>query len=404
VGAFMSGGLDSAAIVSVMRAKSPGRLRTFSVTVEDPRFDESTHQATVARWLDTEHAAVRVTGRDVRALFPTVVHQSEAPLVRTIAVASSMLARSVQEAGVRVVLSGEGADELLLGYDVAKEAAFLEKWSSLGNRQERVNWIQGLFHDAVISKPFDADRVVDFYEGVDGSPEMALGAHLRRFSMEPDFAAVGRDAGNGQIWTRDVLEHLRVLDPHFDERRVVERAQVIDFVTLLSGYGLACQADRPGVVHSVESRFPFLDPALARFAWSLPVDLRLQSGRREKHILREAFSGALPPETTRRRKQAMRVPGAEVLKREGGKDWVADLISDGQLRRSSVVDPVSSRSLIDRVHATDGKVPYPDNHAYCLLLSTLLLEDHYVHRFAPPQEDVDTPLVRRVDRRRLRAG
>jgi len=100
-----------------------------------------------------------------------------------------------------------------------------------------------------------------------------------------------------------------------------------------------------------------------------------------------------------RPKRALRAPGAEHLRHNGSDDWVAATVSGERLARSSVVDAVRARRLIEVAHAGDGPIPYPANHGYALLLSTLLVEEHFVDAFELPWADIEGQLARRVDLR-----
>jgi asparagine synthase (glutamine-hydrolysing) len=398
VAAFVSGGIDSTVVAHLANARLDHRLRTFGLAFEDPRIDESEAQLRVARWLDSDHSIFTVTAADVRELFPSVALQTEMPLFRTAPVASRLLAQHVQGAGIRIVLGGEGGDEVLAGYDICKEAAFVAGAAG-PDVGERARWLAGAFDDLLTTAPLDVDGLVGFYEALARRPpaSMALGPHLRRFRAEA-FADALVDPGRREDDELELLEAIRRYDPAFDERPPVERAQVVDMVTLLSGYGLACQGDRMGAWAALEARFPFLDPNVAEVCLRLPDAATLRGGRSEKWILREAFAGEIPASIRRRPKRAMRAPGAETLLRDERDDWVADLVSDATLRGSDVVDPARARALVEAAHRhADGRVPYPLSHAYVQLLSTLLLERHYVREHVVPDVDVERTLVRQFD-------
>ena len=125
VGAYLSGGLDSSVIVSLIRRHSDVPLRTFSVCFDDPEFDESEYQQTMVRHLGTDHTAVRCSHRDIGAAFARLIEHAETPIVRTGPVPLMILSEHVRQSGFKVVLTGEGADEVFGGYDLFKEAATL---------------------------------------------------------------------------------------------------------------------------------------------------------------------------------------------------------------------------------------------------------------------------------------
>src|SRR5690606_25180189 len=130
VAAYLSGGLDSAGIAALVRHCSTSRLRTFSVAFGDSEFDESRHQQEMVAHLGTEHTTLHCTAADIGAAFPRFVWHAQAPVVRTAAVPLMLLSASVRAHGFKVVLTGEGADEVFGGYDLFKEAKIRRFWAS----------------------------------------------------------------------------------------------------------------------------------------------------------------------------------------------------------------------------------------------------------------------------------
>jgi asparagine synthase (glutamine-hydrolysing) len=400
VGACISGGLDSSIVASIAQAQVDYPLRTFSLAFEQPELDESDHAQQVADWLGTRHSTHMVTRADIRELFPTVVRQTEMPTHRTAPVASRLLADHVHHAGIRIVLGGEGADEVFLGYDMFKEARFLDSFDPSAPIDGQWAWLKGLFHDALNAGSGDATSILTFYRSVDDHCDRALGAHLRRFCHETFDQALGLQSQRAA--RKALLRRICQIDPPFEARNYLERAQVLDTVTVLSGYGLAALWDRAGAGPELEGRYPFLDPRVVELAYALPADLKLHEGRTEKYILRQAFADALPAPIVQRRKQGMRAPGAECLLLGERDDWVADVLSESTLRSSTVVDAERARAIIARAHGSgDGCVPYPCNHWYLQLLSTLLLEEFYVRNFTAPDRGIDHLIIRAIDGREL---
>ena len=129
VGAYLSGGLDSSVIGSLAAERVGGRLVSFGIGFEDARFDESAEQAAIARHVGSLHHALRCDGAAIAASLQDVVWQCETPLLRTSPVPLYLLARRVREAGIKAVLSGEGADELLAGYAIFGEDQIRRFWA-----------------------------------------------------------------------------------------------------------------------------------------------------------------------------------------------------------------------------------------------------------------------------------
>jgi len=393
LGAFVSGGLDSAVIASEVRELVGDEIPTFSAHVDDPRLDESAHQDVVTTALGTRHSAVRVTAADVRARFPKVIEQCEMPLHRTAPVACGMLAAHVGAAGVRIVLGGEGADEVFLGYDITKEAAVLDRHPPGGRGPGAA--IAAVLGDLKFTSNDTATSLDEFYSG--HGPAPALGPHLRRFEAEPMASLlIGADGGTAAADER-LRRWVASQAPDFSRWSQVDRAQWLDIHTLFIGYGMTCHGDRPGTGCGVETRFPFLDPSVLALAAQMPQEWKLDGAFREKHVLREAYRPSLPPSIVDRPKFGMRIPGAAALRRDGSDDWVGAILSTDSLRNSSVLDTAAVRQLLDRVERPTESVAYPDSHAYLQVLSILLLEEKLVRGFRVPEVDIDPILFKEID-------
>lgn len=397
LGAFLSGGLDSSVIASIVRQNTTGALPTFSITVPGSWADESAYQRIIADKLGTEHSSVVVTGRDIRDRFPNLVRKCEALLHFCAPVASEMLAEHVGQAGVRIVLGGEGADESFFGYDILKEATVLDSCLAGGFTAEQEVLLGKGLNDLLHTDPMTPADILRFFRERAGDGGPVLGAHLRRFESEllPGLLAA-RDGVAGD--DRRLVEFARSQVTGFDDLDAVGRSQVLDFQTLLSGYGMTCLADRPGAGCRIEARYPFVDRSVVAFAAGLPREWKLRGLTREKHILREAYADVLPAEIRDRPKFGMRVPGAEHLLPTGTGDWVDELLSPRRVRDCGVFDVDGVQRLVEHVKSFQGgQVPFPYNHAYLQVLSTVLLQDSLVDDFAVPEVDVDKILLREFD-------
>ena len=129
MGAYLSGGLDSSIIASIIRNFTGNHLDTFSIAFTDVNFDESAFQRRMAAFLGTKHQVVQATHADIGRVFPEVVWHTEVPLMRTAPAPMFLLSKLVRDSGYKVVLTGEGADEFLAGYDIFKEAKIRRFWA-----------------------------------------------------------------------------------------------------------------------------------------------------------------------------------------------------------------------------------------------------------------------------------
>ena len=137
VGAYLSGGLDSSVVTALAQKFVGSKLCTFSVAFDDPSLDETSFQQEVVRSLDTQHQSIRCSADDISEVFPEVIWHSERPVLRTAPAPLFLLSRLVRDSGFKVVLTGEGADEFLGGYDIYKEAKIRAFWAAQPDSKRR---------------------------------------------------------------------------------------------------------------------------------------------------------------------------------------------------------------------------------------------------------------------------
>ncbi len=382
VGAYVSGGLDSSITASLAASASPHTLRSFSITFDDPRFDESDFQREVAADVGSIHAIAAISQGRIADSFPEVLWHTETPLLRTAPVPMYHLAKLTKDSGIKVVLTGEGADELFLGYDLFKEVSVrrfcLRQPTSVG-RQKLL--------DRLYPELMAQGRGGEFWRRFfleAGAPGDPLFSHLPRFLLSArvkEFYAPEFKSGLGEI---DVLGELRgSLPVRYFGWSSLNQAAYLEMTTLLSPYLLSSQGDRMAMAHGVEGRFPFLDHRLFEFAAALPTGSRLR-GLREKEILRRWASRILPPRIKERRKQPYRAPDAISFFGPNAPEWVGDHLTSDALRRVGAFSPTSVDGLVRRCRAGLA-TGFRENQAMVGVLSTQLWHHQFVERAVFPQ-------------------
>lgn len=377
VGAYLSGGLDST-ITSLLAARaSPHPLRTFSIAFDDPTLDERAHQEIVARQLGSVHT-VEIAGRpDIARVFPDVVRHAETPLVRTAAAPMYLLARRVREQNVKVVLTGEGSDELFLGYDLFKETVVRRFCLRQPDSTIRPRLFDRLYpylaHDArggELWRRFFLDA---------GSPDDVLFSHGPRIAMTSRIKEFYAPDARAALTGVDVGEEWRAsLPPDFARWSDLERAAYLEVTVLLPGYLLASQGDRMAMAHAVEARYPFLDHRLFAFTASLPERSRLK-GLREKDILRRWAQSRVPAQVAGRVKQPYRAPDAVAFFGPDEPLWVDDLLAPETVRAAGLFDSSAVAGLLRRCRA--GKVTgFRENQTLVALLSTQSWHDSFIRQ------------------------
>jgi asparagine synthase (glutamine-hydrolysing) len=374
VGGYLSGGLDSSITCALGAEMSPHDLRTFSVTFADPAFDESRFQLEVARAVGSMHAVEHIGQGDIAAVFPEVIRHTETPLVRTGPVPMYLLARLTRERGITVVLTGEGADELFLGYDLFKEVVVREFCLRQPGSTVRPRLFDRLY-------PYlGAGRSGEFWRNfflTAGAPGDPLFSHMPRFLMTSWIREFYSDSMRDATAGHDQLEELRgTLPAAFRHWAPEHRAAYLEMVTLLSPYLMSSQSDRVGMAWAVEGRFPFLDHRLFEFAAGLPARSKLR-GLREKDILRRWGRPRLPDAVVSRGKQPYRAPDSAAFFGAGTPEYAEELLSPAFLSRTGYFRPEAVAGLVRRCRAgqTAG---FRENQAIVAILSTQAWHHHFV--------------------------
>jgi asparagine synthase (glutamine-hydrolysing) len=298
VGAFLSSGIDSAAIVAL--ARQHRQLPTFSVGVADAAVDEATLAAATARALDVEHHSRHLGPDDIFAALPQVVRHL-GPVADPSAVALWHLAALARES-VKVVLSGEGADELFAGYRVYRQPGAARPVASLPpNLGRGLHRLAERLPTSLRGRGYlvrASQRTEDWYRGNTGGPPPALVGRLLGTSdpgPHPTFTASWQRASD--------LDAVRAM-------------QTVDLHTWLPSEILA-KADHVTMAHGLEARVPFLDPAVWEVARRVPSRANLTGGT-TKAVLREAAADLLPVAVVRRSKLGFPVPVGRWLRGSHG--------------------------------------------------------------------------------------
>jgi len=378
VGAYLSGGLDSSAIVSLIRNYTSTPLRTFSVTFADAEFDESPYQQAMVRHSGTEHTSITCTRQDIGRLFPRLIEHTETPILRTAPAPLMMLSGLVRDCGYKVVLTGEGADEVFGGYDLFKEAKIRRYWARQPQSRARAALLTRLYPYLKHSPVGNAAFAGSFYgQGIEdvGNP---FYAHLPRWNTTRRLWNFLAPDVRGALAGWDPLKDLEgELPDGFGAWNPLGRDQYVEVQTLLSGYLLSSQGDRVAMANSIEGRFPFLDHRLIEYANGLPPHFKLR-GLREKAVLRRALDGLLPEQVLHRVKQPYRAPDSMSFFHNGRPlDYVEDLLSRERIGAAGYFDANAVARLFEKCR-TGRAIGFADNMAFVGILSTMVLHDRFV--------------------------
>ncbi|HSG49700.1 MAG TPA: asparagine synthase (glutamine-hydrolyzing) [Longimicrobiales bacterium] len=381
VGAYLSGGLDSSALVALIHELDPSLLRTFSLRFASAGLNEGDHQRAMIQHVGSAHSALDCSARAVGEAFPRTVLHAETALLRTAPAPMLLLSGMVHEYDFRVVMTGEGADEVLGGYDIFKEAKVRQFWARRPESMWRPLLLKRLYPYLELSSVRARGYVMDFFSvGLD-DPGSPVFAHLPRWATTARAKSFFSDsfwAGLGQDAVEALLE---TIPGDAAGWHPFNRAQHVEATSLLSGYLLSSQGDRMLMANSVEGRFPFLDPRVVDFAANLDPRLKMRV-LREKHLLRKAMGPHLPPAILERTKQPYRAPDAEAFFQDGQSvaPWVDELLGRETVARYGYFDPGKVTLLVRKARG-GGLRSVSDNQALVGILSTQMWHHLFVDRF-----------------------
>ncbi len=373
VGSYLSGGLDSSYVAALGRQYAGERFHTFSLRFADAEYDETAFQRLVAQQLDAEHHEVVVTRADIAEALPGVIWHTERPILRTAPAPLFLLSKLVRQHGIKVVLTGEGADEMFGGYDLFREGKVRRFWARQPQSQRRARLLERLY-PYLARSPVAQQAMARQFFGRNLAGHQAPGfAHDTRWHTT---SALKRILNPAMRSGRDpVAELLADLPGDFAGWTPLAQDQYLEKRTLLAGYLLSSQGDRMLMAHSIEGRFPFLDANVIALADSLPDSYKLRV-LDEKHVLKRAAADATPAEILARKKQPYRAPDAAALI---GATYLDDLLCTPALREAGVFEPQPVLQLVRKCRArSDGNFSNADNMALTGILTTQLLHQQLI--------------------------
>jgi len=377
VAAYLSGGIDSSTTVAYIKNLEPGILNTFSIGFEDKDFDESRYQEEAVRYLNTNHRAITCSSKEIAEYFPKVVWHSETPLTRTAPTPMLILSKLVRDNNIKVVITGEGSDEILAGYDIFREAIIRRFWASQPGSSLRPMLLKRIYPDIPhlrnaspnILKMFFGYKLEDT-----GNP---LYSHLLRWNnsnhIKKHFSGHIKESVDGY----DPLEELAArLPATFDQWSPLAKAQWLETTVFMSGYLLSSQGDRMAMANSVEGRYPFLDYRVIEFGSGLPDSFKL-NGTNEKYLLKKLMTGRIPESIGKRPKQPYRAPISSVFLGKERPEYVSEMLSEKQSRHAGIFDYPSVAALLGRIEKT-GTASEMDNMVIPSVISTHLLHSQFI--------------------------
>ncbi len=386
VGGYLSGGLDSSATTALIKKFTDTRIETFSVAFKDKAYDESQYQLKMADFLGTNHHQVLCGFGKIANNFPKVIWHTERPVVRTAPAPLYVLSKLVRENNFKVVLTGEGADEILGGYDIFKEVLIRRFWAKFPESKYRPLLLRRLYPTLPLSPAKARYYLQTFYKTGLSDVDDYHYSHMQRINttsrvkgfFTPDVKDEIGDYDSTLVFGKD-------LPGGFEKWHHLAKAQYLESRSLLAGYLLSSQGDRMSAANSVEGRFPFLDHRVVEFASKIPPLYKI-FGLKEKYILKKAMRRELPPEIINRVKQPYMAPDSNSFVQPNSPDYIDELMSAERIEENGIFKPAAVQKLREKCEKlSHAHLSFKDNMSFIGILSTQILVERFIKEFSQPE-------------------
>ncbi len=376
VASYLSGGLDSSIISSLVKKNHNNDLITFSVGFNDGVFDERAYQMEMVKYIGTDHRMIEADYDSISSSFSDVIFHSEKPVIRSAPAPLYILSQLVRENGIKVVLTGEGADELFGGYNIFKEDMIRRFWAKIPDSTQRPKLLTALYKYVSRNSRGNAFWLSFFRKGLT-DVDNPYYSHSIRWG---NTSQVKRFFSDGFL-DEDADLHQELgsyLSPDIMRWHPLCRAQYLEAALFLPGYLLSSQGDRMLMANSVEGRFPFLDHNVIEFAATIPPEYKIR-GLNEKYVLKKTYESILPPSITSRPKQPYRAPIAPCFV---DRDTLASSMLDKDaIARYGYFDTDRVEMLLNKYRNSAGTVPGErDDMTLAGIVSTQLLHYHFIEK------------------------
>jgi len=257
VGAYMSGGIDSSATTYYINKLFPSQLKTFSIGFEDVQFDESDFQQLAIKSLHTEHSSIKCNSADIAAVLPKVTWHAEIPLLRTAPAPMYLLSELVNNQHYKVVVTGEGADEMLAGYNIFKEMQIRRFWAKYPESNLRPTLLKKLYPYLTHLKNQNINFLKIFFGYKLTETTSPYYSHLLRWHNTSRIKNYFSNSFKNDIMVSDPIDRLSsVIPANFLDVDNLSKAQWLEANIFMSGYLLSSQGDRMAMANSVQLAYP----------------------------------------------------------------------------------------------------------------------------------------------------
>jgi len=374
---YLSGGIDSSIIAYLLKNITKKKIDTFSISFEDKDYDESSAQNEVSKFLGTNHNTLKISKNDISNNFLETIHAAETFLFRTAPVPMYLLSKFVKTKGHKVFFTGEGADEILFGYDIFFETKIRKFWAKEKNSKSRFLLFKKLYNYLPQFKNSRYFRLIkDFYRTSLDVENDLFYSHFVRWTQY-NYMSSYFNLNDSSKFSADILleKYFETLPKGFTDLSLLRRAQYIECTTLLTNYLLSSQGDRVSMANSLEGRYPYLDENLLNDTININQNI-LAPGLKSKKLLRDSFKKKLPHQVLNRPKIAYQAPEARSFFE--GKE--PSKIIHKYLNSINSLEFQNSKNVLDLINKikdplSSKRLGFRENMAFIIGLSGYCLKD-----------------------------
>ena len=356
-------------------------VQTCALPISDPAFDERSYQMEMVKHLHTDHRMTEVDQKTIGKLFSDVIRFTEKPILRTAPVPLFILSDLVRKNNIKVVLTGEGADEVFGGYNIFKEDKVRRFWAKNPESNLRPLLLSKLY-------PYinnNSSQTQNFWKlffkrGLEDTENIYYSHKIRWHNtaqIKKFFHKVYQNKFDDNEQIFNALN--QYIDADIHRWHPFSRVQYLEMCLFLPGYLLSSQGDRMMMGHSIEGRFPFLDHRVIEFANAIPPRYKMKV-LNEKYILKKTFAKILPKSIVQREKQPYRAPVSRYFMNKNG-SIASSMLTDEKINSYGYFNPDSIKKLKTKVeHNSIKNIAVRDEMALIGIISTQLLHFHFIEK------------------------
>lgn len=346
-GTFLSGGIDSSLVTAIAQNVHSATINTFSIGFAESKFDESNYARDVAKELGTKHHEFRITEKEAMVLIPDLTHIYDEPFADSSAIPTLLVSKMAKQ-HVTMTLSGDGGDELFMGYGAYR-------WA------ERLNTTFWKLHRKPVASVLKLGsnrhkRIADML----AHEKQNIHSHI--FSQE-QYLFTAKEIRKTLLQSGEYSGYPFILPETSRKLMIAEQQAFFDLTHYLKD-DLLVKVDRASMQHSLETRVPLLDYRIVEFAINLSPELKLRNGT-TKFLLKKILYQYLPESLFNRPKWGFSVPMGKWMKGPL-KEWTMDMLSEERLKKHGLVKPEVVNSLIKKYLKTDSEYLY--NRLWALIV------------------------------------